>query len=182
MRKTKRNRHFLLVWFFLTRTVGPATWNRAISIFNAVARLNELDSQGVSLAEATTLFASNLRLGDHGFDVRALQYYLDFIGRFYPSVGRVIPDGAFGPQTDAALREFQRMNGLTVDGVAGRATHNALLTAYTELYNALTPEQARPIYPNYAFSQGDVIVQKNHTSPECLDYQGVQSWLFSFKC
>ena len=135
--------------------VGPATWNRAISIFNAVARLNELDSQGVSLAEATTLFASNLRLGDHGFDVRALQYYLDFIGRFYPSVGRVIPDGAFGPQTDAALREFQRMNGLTVDGIAGRATHNALLTAYSELYNALTPEQARPFYPNYAFSEGD---------------------------
>ena len=135
--------------------VGPNTWNRTISIFNAVKRLNELDSEGISLADATALYASNLRMGDHGFDVRALQLYLDFVGIFYPSIGRVAADGAFGPQTDGALREFQRMNGLTVDGVAGRATHNALRTAYTELYNSLTPEQARPFYPNYAFSQGD---------------------------
>jgi peptidoglycan hydrolase-like protein with peptidoglycan-binding domain len=135
--------------------VGPNTWNRTISIFNAVKRLNELDSEGVTLAEATALYASNLRMGDHGFDVRALQYYLDFIGRVYSSLGRVDADGAFGPVTDRALREFQRMNGLTVDGIAGRATHNALLTAYSELYNPLTPAQARPVYPNYAFSPGD---------------------------
>jgi len=135
--------------------VGPNTWNRAISIFNAVKRLNELDSEGVTLAEATALYASSLRQGDHGFDVRALQHYLDFIARFHSSMGRVVADGAFGPQTDHALREFQRIYSLTVDGVAGRTTHNALLTAYTELYNSLSPEAARPIYPNYAFSQGD---------------------------
>ena len=135
--------------------VGPNTWNRTISIFNAVKRLNELDSEGVTLAEATALFAASLRLGDHGFDVRALQYYLDFVARFHPSMGRVTADGVFGPQTDHALREFQRIYSLTVDGIAGRATHNALLTAYSELYNSLTPEQARPFYPNYAFSLGD---------------------------
>ncbi|MCL2300145.1 MAG: peptidoglycan-binding protein [Firmicutes bacterium] len=135
--------------------VGPNTWNRAITIFNAVARLNELDSQGVTLFEATSLYAVNLRPGDHGFDVRALQYYLDFIARFYPSMGSVAADGVFGPDTERALREFQRLYGLTVDGVAGRATHNALLEAYTALYNSLPPEDARPFYPNYAFSEGD---------------------------
>jgi len=135
--------------------VGSNTWNRTISIFNSVKRLNELDSEGVTLAEATALFAFNLRLGDHGFDVQALQHYLDFIAMFYPSMGRVVADGVFGPQTDYALREFQRLYGLTVDGIAGRATHNALLAAYSELYNSLPPEEARLFYPNYAFSQGD---------------------------
>jgi len=135
--------------------VGPNTWNRTISIFNAVKRLGELDSEGVSLSEATALYAASLRLGDHGFDVRALQYYLDFIGQFQPSIGRVLADGSFGPETDAALREFQSLYGLTVDGVAGRATHNRLLEVYTELYDSLPPELARPFYPNYAFSQGD---------------------------
>ena len=135
--------------------VGQNTWNRTISIFNAVKRLGELDSEGVSLSEATAMYASNLRMGDHGFDVRALQHYLDFVGRFHPSVGRVAADGSFGPGTDAALREFQRIYGLTVDSIAGRATHNALLTAYTGLYDSLSPEDARPVYPNYAFSQGD---------------------------
>ena len=135
--------------------VGQATWNRTISIFNAVKRLNELDSEGVSLFEATALYAVNLRLGDHGFDVRALQYYLDFIGQFHPSMGHLTVDGVFGPQTEHALREFQRIYGLTVDGIAGRATHNRLLSSYTDLDNSLTPEEARPFYPNYAFSQGD---------------------------
>jgi len=135
--------------------VGQNTWNRTISIFNAVKRLNELDSEGVTLAEATALYANNLRLGDHGFDVRALQHYLDFIGRFQPSIGRVFADGSFGPATDTALREFQRLYGLTVDGIAGRATHNRLLEEYTRHYNSLSPQAARPFYPNYAFSQGD---------------------------
>jgi len=135
--------------------VGQNTWNRTISIFNAVKRLNELDSEGVTLFEATALYANNLRLGDHGFDVRALQYYLDFIGQFHPTMGRIAADGVFGPRTQRALMEFQRIYGLTVDGIAGRSTHNRLLTAYTEHYNSLSPEDARPFYPNYAFSPGD---------------------------
>lgn len=36
-------------------------------------------------------------------------------------------DGIFGAETEAAVRQFQRTNGLTVDGVAGIKTWNALL-------------------------------------------------------
>ena len=135
--------------------VGQNTWNRTISIFNAVKRLNELDSEGVTPAEATALFSSSLRLGDHGFDVRALQLYLDFVARFRPSMTRLTADGVFGPCTDLAVREFQRLEGLAADGVAGRATYNRLLEVYGAYYGSLPPEAARPFYPNYAFSQGD---------------------------
>lgn len=40
-------------------------------------------------------------------------------------------DGEFGPKTEAALREYQKKNGLTVDGVAGPATYAKLLGGYT---------------------------------------------------
>ena len=56
-----------------------------------------------------------------GDDVIALQRRLLDLG-FDP--GR--PDGIFGPQTETALREFQRNLGLTADGTCGPATLKAL--------------------------------------------------------
>lgn len=37
-----------------------------------------------------------------------------------------IPDGIFGPQTEAQVRNFQRANGITVDGIAGPKTFERL--------------------------------------------------------
>ena len=56
-----------------------------------------------------------------GEDVLELQQRLNAIG--FPS-GR--EDGHLGPQTDAAIREFQRNTGIRPDGVCGPATFRAL--------------------------------------------------------
>lgn len=39
-------------------------------------------------------------------------------------------DGEFGPKTENALREYQKKNGLDVDGIAGPATYSKLLGGY----------------------------------------------------
>jgi peptidoglycan hydrolase-like protein with peptidoglycan-binding domain len=44
------------------------------------------------------------------------------------SVAGVVVDGAFGVETDTAVRVFQRVHALVVDGVVGPATWAALLT------------------------------------------------------
>ena len=64
-----------------------------------------------------------LRSGASGKRVRALQLELAWHG--FPS-GLV--DGRFGPRLTAALRRFQRSEGLEPDGVAGRSTLRALAT------------------------------------------------------
>jgi len=56
-----------------------------------------------------------------GEDVRALQERLTELGY---DVGTV--DGVFGRGTDRALREFQRDNGLTPDGILNDETSSAL--------------------------------------------------------
>ncbi|HSP38889.1 MAG TPA: peptidoglycan-binding protein [Frankiaceae bacterium] len=39
-------------------------------------------------------------------------------------------DGVFGPRTEQSVREFQRGQGLTVDGIVGPQTWNALLAGH----------------------------------------------------
>ncbi|WP_158879685.1 N-acetylmuramoyl-L-alanine amidase [Amycolatopsis anabasis] len=57
----------------------------------------------------------------HGDDVFALQDRLTELGY---DAGR--PDGVFGPQTERALRNFQRDYGMVIDGICGAATVRAL--------------------------------------------------------
>jgi len=63
----------------------------------------------------------NLRIGDRGNLVWLLQSAL--YTRGFPAS----PDGVFGSQTDATVRNFQRANGLVVDGIAGQNTWERLL-------------------------------------------------------
>src|SRR5207245_8647158 len=42
------------------------------------------------------------------------------------ALGGIKVDGVFGPETEAAVRQFQTTRGITVDGVAGPATTAAL--------------------------------------------------------
>ena len=135
--------------------VGPITWNRARALFNGVKRLNELDSEGMRESDVATMYGTNLRQGDRGIDVRAVQYYLRFFSKFIPAVPRLAADGIFGPITDGAVRAFQRANNLAVDGIVGRNTFNRMVSEYTALYNRLPAAQRRNVYPGYAFSPGD---------------------------
>ena len=62
---------------------------------------------------------TTMRNGDHGDHVRQLQALLN---RDYPAYSKLDADGAFGPKTEAVIREFQRRAGLPVNGVAGPET------------------------------------------------------------
>lgn len=63
------------------------------------------------------------RLGSSGDDVRCLQQRLDGVTS---GASPMAVDGQFGPATDAAVRAFQRANGLTVDGIVGAQTAERL--------------------------------------------------------
>lgn len=64
----------------------------------------------------------NLKKGDKGSDVKALQKRLIELG--YLPEGSA--DGNYGNQTYRAVRNFQYNNGLTRDGIAGRRTQTYL--------------------------------------------------------
>jgi N-acetylmuramoyl-L-alanine amidase len=65
--------------------------------------------------------AASYRQGSSGETVKTIQTKLKNWGYYSGSV-----DGVFGSQTTAAVKYFQRQNGLTADGVVGSATLAAL--------------------------------------------------------
>lgn len=102
---------------------------------------------------AATLQNSVLKLGDQGPKVTALQLALKSLK--YPLSGT----GYFGGATDTAVEDFQRSQGLRIDGVVGPDTAKhidamvAALGASTEVPKPLRPETTRPLWLTEAISR-----------------------------
>lgn len=63
-----------------------------------------------------------LRRGSRGADVKQLQGNLIYLGYLDD-----VADGIFGAKTEAAVRLYQRRNGLSVDGIVGARTRAKLV-------------------------------------------------------
>lgn len=110
--------------------VGKATWYKISSLYTAVTRLSDLDSEGNTLGIGTVPPSSVLRQGSRGPDVITLQYLLNVISEYYPSVPAPAQDGVFGSGTQQSVTAFQRAMQLTPDGMVGPQTWRALYEVY----------------------------------------------------
>lgn len=110
--------------------VGSGTWYTVIRIYNAVKRLNELDSEGIRLEEVTKQYPGVLSFGSQGIGVSNLQYFLSYLSDFYSSISPLNIDGSFGNETRESVISAQKTFGLDEDGVVGEATWNAIYNAY----------------------------------------------------
>lgn len=137
--------------------VGKATWYKVKAIFNAVKRIADIQSEGLTLSEVDRIFRELLRLGDTGIDVQNLQYYLAVVAYFDNSIPAPVENGVFDPQTEAAVRAFQASEGLREDGIVGRDTWGALIRRYDALLASLPDllgDDAAYVYPGRFLSLG----------------------------
>lgn len=91
------------------------------------------DEEMLSLLESAPLPASPIERGDKGDDVKRLQNRLIVLNCLTDTA-----DGSFGRKTDAALRLFQEVNGLSATGTADEETIARLFSADA------TPGDKRP--------------------------------------
>lgn len=120
--------------------VGNATWYTVNRIYNAVKRLNELDSEGIRLDEVTKQYPGTLSLGSQGLGVSNLQYFLAYLSDFYSTIPPLEIDSVFGNQTREAVLAAQRTFGLTADGIVGEQTWNAIYDAYRGIVDTIPRE------------------------------------------
>ncbi len=127
--------------------VGPATWYKIQRIYASVKRLSELNSEGITQSDITEVYYSFPNYGDTGAGVKNLQYYIDYLSRFYGTIPAVDIDGIFGEATRNAVIALQQTLGLTPDGIVGYDTWYAMLDAYDGILEQLAG----------TFMEGDVI-------------------------
>ncbi|MBX9403409.1 peptidoglycan-binding protein [Lysobacter sp. BMK333-48F3] len=113
------------------RRAAVAEWERMLSpeVMQGLARgqVNLPETQGRGGRDA--MADGVLKLNERGQAVQDMQETLKRLGYRDAAGGEINPDGHFGRRTEEALKAFQRANGLTDDGIAGRDTLNALRNA-----------------------------------------------------
>ena len=138
--------------------VGKATWYKLKMIYNSVKRLSEITGEGLTLSEVEKRYTRQLQLGDRGADVQALQYYLAFLGYFYPDLPPIPITGYFGTLTRDAVFSFQNREGLPVTGVVDANVFLRVEQAYRAAVGDLPDNYQSAIgdpYPGRFVVEGD---------------------------
>ena len=125
--------------------VGPATWYKINYIYNGVKQLNSLNSEGLTLSEVSTQYPEALGLGDSGYEVMVIQYYLSYLSKFIATIPPVKIDGSFGKNTENAVKAFQQTYGLPVDGIVGEVTWDKLYNVYMGIIDTITIEYSEGV-------------------------------------
>lgn len=137
--------------------VGKSTWYKLSSLYTAVTKLAELDSEGTSLGIGTVPPGTVLRQGSRGQDVITLQYLLNVISEYYPSVPGPAQDGVFGSGTKQAVTAFQQTMQLTPDGMVGPLTWKALYDTYQRIQQNVPLPDPGTSYVEYTVRAGDTL-------------------------
>ncbi len=100
-------------------------------------------------AQTAVMTAAVLRQGSRGNEVKEVQRRLKQWGYYSGSV-----DGVFGSATKKAVISFQKKNGLTADGVVGKATYAAL--GMNASYNVLNGQRPSSSSGNSGYTSSDL--------------------------
>ncbi|UOY94204.1 peptidoglycan-binding protein [Ectobacillus sp. JY-23] len=151
--------------------IGKDTWYKISYLYVAVKKLGELQSEGewIDIGEAPPNVV--LKEGSKGADVAQLQFILNTISAFYPTVPPVIRDGTFRTTTKTSVTDFQKTFNLTPDGIVGPVVWEMLYKVYKGIdqniqiprppIGSIPPSETYPPYPGILLrigSQGENVL------------------------
>lgn len=117
--------------------IGKNTWYRIQNVYNAVKRLQTVNSEGLRIEEISTQYTDTLSEGDASGGVITLQYYLEYISTFVPTVLPTAVDGVFGPATRNSVISFQKTYNLEQNGIVDRLVWERIQNTYYSLLSSV---------------------------------------------
>lgn len=108
------------------KSIGKAVSHGCVRLYNEdVIELYDLTPLGTPVAIIGSAYTGRvLQRGDRGSEVRFVQNVLRELEYYFYKA-----DGFYGPRTQTSVKVFQADQGITVDGVVGAKTWNALQKA-----------------------------------------------------
>ena len=142
----------------VTGTVDKATWYEVKYLYNAVKKVANLASEGISIEEVQFPYGETLQIGDTGPYIRPLNYLLNFLSYFDTDIPKLNLSGEeFTEDTKEMVIAFQTSNNIEANGIVDKNTWNALVTDYNQT-KGLIPEEylyyEDKLYPGIFLSLG----------------------------
>lgn len=129
--------------------IGALTLALSASVAVGVAAVTANRTSGADTVQTAVVEAAVLRQGSRGGEVKEVQQRLKKWGYYSGAV-----DGIFGSGTKKAVIAFQKKNGLTADGIVGKATYKAL--GMNDSYNALDKNNKPSSSGNSSYTSSDL--------------------------
>ncbi len=138
--------------------VDKATWYKIKYIYNAVKKISDLYSEGISVDEASLLYKRQLEVGDSGQYINTLNYLINVVSYFDSSIPFLNLTGDdFTENTKQVVIAFQNKYGLPATGVVNAATWTTLKEAYRQTLKNIPKEYVTSLnefYPGRFLSKG----------------------------
>jgi hypothetical protein len=142
---------------------GPLT----TAAVRAVQTSKGLHVDGVVGNQTWAALIIQVRVGNSGDAVRAIQSQITSRRASAPAI-----NGSFDSETDTAVQQFQRILGLSVDGIVGPNTWNAYVSGYLPGPDAVSAGEA--MYQ--AWTRGDRGAAAKNASPAAVSQLFAKGW------
>lgn len=138
--------------------VDKATWYKIKYVYNAVKKIADLYSEGISIDEASLIFKRQLELGDTGQYINTLNYLINVVSYFDSSIPFLDLTGdVFTEDTKQVVIAFQNKYDLPATGVVNARTWAALREAYRQTLKNIPREYVTSLdefFPGRFLSEG----------------------------
>lgn len=151
----------------VTGIVDKSTWYKIKYLYNAVKKISDIYSEGISIDEASLVYNQRLVFGDKGPFIKALNYYLNVIAYFDDDLPFLDLKEEFTEETKQAVIAFQNKYNLIPSGEVGAITWRYLRDVYRQTIDNLPKEYL--IYLNEFFPQ--IYLSRGMSGDEVLNLQ-----------
>ena len=134
-----------------TGVVNATTWDAIYNSFKGIIDTVFLSGK-TNTIQAEPFGGVALELGSTGESVKTLQQYLNAISNVYSSINPIPVTGEFGPETEEAVKQYQRQFSFPETGVVDRNVWNSIANEYKTVISTTTTRPTQ--FPGYNLKLG----------------------------